>query len=103
MDKRGALEIAKRFIKSLPAKYNAKQAYLFGSYAKDTAHEYSDIDIALVLPKYSNAFDATVALMKISRKIDLRIEPHPIREKEFNESHPLVSEILKHGIPLNLR
>lgn len=100
MNKRGALEIAKRFVNSLPAKYATRQAYLFGSYAKETAHEYSDIDIALVLPKYSNAFDARVALMKLSRKIDLRIEPHPIKEKEFNNSNPLAFEILKYGIPL---
>ncbi len=100
MDKRTALEIGKRFIKSLPAKYTIKQAFLFGSYAKETAHEYRDIDIALVLPKYSNAFDARVARMKISRKIDLRIEPHPIVEKEFISLNPLASEILKYGIAL---
>lgn len=100
MDKRAALEIAKRFITLLPAKYAAKQAFLFGSYARETAHEYSDIDVALILPRYSNAFDARVALMKISRKIDLRIEPHPIKEKEFNNSNPLACEILKYGIPL---
>lgn len=100
MDKRTALEIAGRFIRSLPDRYAAKQAYLFGSYAKETADEDSDIDVAVVLPKYSNAFDARVALMKLSRKIDLRIEPHPIKEKEFNVGNPLASEVLKYGIPL---
>ncbi|MEX2233428.1 MAG: nucleotidyltransferase domain-containing protein [Cyclobacteriaceae bacterium] len=103
MDKKTALEIAGRFIKSLPERYAAKQAFLFGSYAKETAHEYSDIDIALVLQRYSNAYDVRVALMKLSRKIDLRIEPHPIKEKEFNYSNPLASEILKYGIPLNVK
>lgn len=103
MDKSTALEIARRFIRSLPERYSAKQAFLFGSYARETAHEHSDIDVALVLPKYSNAFDVRVALMKLSRRIDLRIEPHPIKENEFNDSNPLASEILKYGIPLNIK
>ena len=29
--------------------------------------------------------------------MDSRIEPHPFREKDFNITNPVVSEILKHG------
>ncbi len=36
-------------------------------------------------------------LMKIRRKIDSRIEPHPFREKDFIKSNPVVYEILKYG------
>ena len=35
--------------------------------------------------------------MRISRKIDSRIEPHPYREKDFILDNPVVSEILKYG------
>jgi uncharacterized protein len=35
--------------------------------------------------------------MRIRRKIDSRIEPHPFREKDFEITNPLVNEIIKHG------
>ena len=35
-------------------------------------------------------------LMRLRRKIDSRIEPHPFREKDFNITNPVVNEILNH-------
>ncbi len=35
--------------------------------------------------------------MRLRRKIDSRIEPHPFRKSEFEISNPIVSEILKYG------
>lgn len=39
-------------------------------------------------------------LKKLRRNIDLRIEPHPIGEKDFNFSNPFVYEISKTGIEI---
>ena len=100
MDKRGALKIAKHFLRGLPPEYSTKKAYLFGSYARGTAHRDSDIDIALILPVCENLFDTRVGLMQISRKIDLSIEPHPMAEVDFEEGNSLAEEIKKYGIPL---
>lgn len=100
MDKRGALKIAKHFLRELPQKYSAKKAYLFGSYAKGTTHKDSDIDIALIFTNCENLFDTRVGLMQISRKIDLSIEPHPMAEEDFEEGNSLAEEIKKYGIPL---
>ena len=36
--------------------------------------------------------------MKLSRKIDLRIEPHPIKELDFNSLNPFAYEIKNTGI-----
>ncbi len=36
-------------------------------------------------------------LMRLRRKIDSRIEPHPFRESDFNISNPVVNEIIKFG------
>jgi len=36
--------------------------------------------------------------MKLRRKIDLRIEPHPIMKSDFDNSDPLSFEVLKYGI-----
>jgi len=33
----------------------------------------------------------------LTRKIDSRLEPHPFREREFNQSDPVANEVLKYG------
>jgi uncharacterized protein len=74
------------------------QAHLFGSYAKDTADEWSDIDLALVTDNFvGDSFDFRFMLTKLARSIDPDIEPHPFLISEFNESNPVASEILKNG------
>ena len=72
--------------------------YLFGSYAKGTANDNSDIDLAIIFDNLSDAFDMQVELMKMRRKFDTRIEPHPFNESDFNISHPLAKEILNNGV-----
>jgi predicted nucleotidyltransferase len=73
---------------------------LFGSFAKGTQTDESDIDIAIVLSDFPNTREKQVELMKIRRAIDSRIEPHPFREKEFGESNPLANEVLKFGLEI---
>ena len=94
---------AKQFLQLLPAGLQVKKSYLFGSFAKETQKEESDIDIALVLGNMSDFFDTQRLLRQIRRKIDLRIEPHPIAEDQFNAQNPLAVEIQKTGIELGLK
>ena len=98
MDKRGAYEIAEKYIDSISSKYHITQAFLFGSYAKGTFHDDSDIDIAVIIDNVEDIIDAQIEMMKLRRKIDLRIEPHPILKNDFDYNDPLSYEILKHGI-----
>lgn len=67
------------------------------AHAKGTNHEESDIDLAVILKEFKNPMDIRLDLMRLRRKIDSRIEPHPLREKDFNVANPIVHEILKHG------
>jgi predicted nucleotidyltransferase len=98
MDKRDALDISKKYAEAVRAKYEFVKIILFGSYAKGNFHKESDIDIAVVLKNYNNLIDTQVDLMRLRRKIDSRIEPHPFREKDFDISNPLVYEIMKYGV-----
>jgi len=41
-------------------------------------------------------------LMRLRRKIDSRIEPHPFKEIDFNYTNPLVNEILKYGLEIKV-
>jgi predicted nucleotidyltransferase len=101
MDKGEALEIANIYIDSISTKYNIKQAFLFGSFAKGTNHDDSDIDIALIINNVADIIDTQIDMMQLRRKIDLRIEPHPFMQSDFNNSNPVVNEILKYGILIN--
>ena len=98
MDKRKALKLAQLYASIIRTRFDCKDIYLFGSYARGTFHDESDIDIAVILGDFDNSVDMQVRLMKLRRDIDSRIEPHPIREKDFNEFHPLAHDILTHGL-----
>ncbi len=97
MDQAEALDIARKYAEIIKDTFDYKRIFLFGSYMKGNFHEDSDIDIAIVFPDYANRMDRQVELMKLTRKIDTRIEPHPFRENEFELSDPFVKEIITHG------
>jgi predicted nucleotidyltransferase len=101
MDQNSAFEIVKEYIKHLKNnKYNVRKAYIFGSYANGKFDDNSDIDLAIVLRNLSNSFTTQIQLMKVSRKFDSRIEPHPIDETDFNSSNPFAYEIITKGIQI---
>lgn len=99
MDKTDALKVAQLYAKVIKENYNYNyiKVILFGSFAKGNFTENSDIDIAVVLNDYNNLMDVQLDLMRLRRKIDSRIEPHPFRERDFELSNPLVDEIIKYG------
>ncbi len=75
------------------------QAVLFGSYAKGTNSQYSDIDLAVV----SNDFEGkrlfdNIKLINAALKSSIDLETHPYRPEDFTEDNPFVKEILAHGI-----
>lgn len=101
MDKESALENVKEYISFLKRNdFNIQSAYIFGSYAKGTFNDDSDIDLAVVMNDLSNGFLTQVELMKISRKFDTRIEPHPFDEADFDTSNPFAHEILTTGVQI---
>ncbi len=75
---------------------------LFGSYAKGNFREDSDLDIAVISSDFGkNRLLERINLMKISSKIDSRIEPHPISLKDWHEGwKEIVFEINKTGIKI---
>jgi len=97
MDKTDALNIAQRYAKTVKNSFDFQKIILFGSYVKGDYHKDSDIDIAVVFADYGNRLDRQVELMKLTRAVDSRIEPHPFRENEFEISNPFVNEIMTYG------
>lgn len=104
MDKEDAYRIAEKYIAFLinEKKYDIRKAYLFGSYAKETQHTGSDIDIALIVKDVDDIIDLQIQLMFLRRDFSVDIEPHPIDEEDFTISNPLASAIMQTGIELQL-
>lgn len=77
-------------------------ASLFGSYAKGTATDDSDIDVCVVSPQFGNDYiDEMVGLRKIALTIDSRIEPVPLAPKDASDRlASLPVEVRKYGVPL---
>lgn len=98
----GVIETVKQYIMIIPKVFGVKKVYLFGSFATGKEKDESDIDIALVLENMPDFFSAQKQLMKLRRKIDLRIEPHPIKEEDFNSLNPFAYEIERTGIEINV-
>ena len=102
MVEREIIEIVEEFARVVAEKYECQGIILFGSYAKGSYHTDSDIDIAVVLKDYDNLLNIQLELMRLRRKVDSRIEPHPIKESDFNSNNPLFNEIRKHGEIINV-
>ena len=96
------IESAVKFVNQIPKELGVRKSYLFGSYAKGTAREDSDIDVAVVLDNMNDFFEVQMLLMRLRRKIDLRIEPHPINAKDFNENNPFAYEIVETGLEIDM-
>lgn len=99
MDKRDALKISREYLKRLKKnKLYFTEAWLFGSYARGSQHENSDIDIAIVLNESENhTFETDVKLMIIRKGDETLIEPHAFSREEFNRNIPIVNQILQYG------
>jgi predicted nucleotidyltransferase len=75
--------------------------YLFGSYAKGTAREHSDIDVALVVEHLGDDYsvwDTEPLLWKLGRQVDCRISPCVIaRDTDYAD---FLKEIQRTGIEI---
>ena len=88
----------RRFIeRSIQSGVALQEAYLFGSYAKGTATEGSDIDIAIITSRGKKDADL---LWMLRRPIDVLIEPVVFSPDRFSDESPLAWEIKKHGIQI---
>lgn len=92
--------IVDKYITIVKENYDVLAIILFGSYAKGTEHEDSDIDIAIITDDVkTDKFDEEVKLTLLRRKIDNRIEPHIISINDYeNDETPFIVEVKNTGI-----
>ena len=96
MDKKQAIEKVAEFIEAIKIKYHPQKVVLFGSYAKGTNNDNSDIDVAVIVDEITGDFlGETQGLYKIRRAIDLSIEPVLLELK--NDNSRFLEEITATG------
>ena len=103
MSKVEAKKIVRNYAKKLREKnYPFQTIYLFGSYAQNKSHKWSDIDVAVVSDKLKRNKDKNKFLLwDLRMDVDTRIEPHGFTVKDFQDnSDPMVYEIKKTGIKI---
>ncbi len=86
MDKAEVIECVKKYAAVLAHELPVTQVILFGSYVTGQAHEYSDIDVAVVFHDIATADYLAVLrrLTALSTPIDPMIEPHLLLETGNN-------------------
>lgn len=99
MDQREVIDKVKAYKLLLKEHLHFENMYLFGSYAKGTYRDDSDIDVAIIVDHIEgDYFSINPILWKLRRQIDDRIEPILI-EKKFDDAD-FLGEIQKYGIKI---
>ncbi len=75
---------------------------VFGSWARGTAGEDSDIDVCVVSFGFGDDYiQEMVDLREIALSVDSRIEPVPFSPEDFRDPYgTLASQIRKYSLPL---
>jgi len=95
MDKK-IIKIAERYAREVKNFLPVKMVVLFGSRAKGKATKSSDIDIAVVVDKFTGDYLKTSAeLFNMVRRVDKKIEPVLLSMK--NNKSGFLERILKEG------
>lgn len=103
MDKNDAIRISINYLNRLKStNIKFSEAWLFGSFAKGSYNDNSDIDIAIVLDdSVSHSFDTEIQLMILRKGEETMIEPHTFSKEEFNNNIPIVKQIIDNGIRIH--
>lgn len=100
MDQAAVIKKIKDYKILLSKHYKLRSVFLFGSYAKGTHREDSDIDVAVVVDELEGDYlDYAPLLWKLRREIDTRIEP--VLFEAGKDPAGFLEEIRKTGIEIN--
>lgn len=89
--------------KLLQAHLPVRSVILFGSVARGDAHEWSDIDVAIVCDPFdATRHDEAMRVRLLRRDIDIRISPVCFHPEDFsNRLFGLAQEIQRTGVEVH--
>lgn len=100
-----ALEYTKAYVRRLKGEgLPIVRAYLYGSYARDEAKDWSDIDIAILSPQFHDRFEAHKYLWGKLRDEETLygLEPIGIHPDNFVDESPIAYWIKREGIEVEI-
>ncbi len=100
---RAVVDIVRAYLQALPDfGIHPTRAILYGSFARDDTHAWSDIDVVVIAPEFDKPYDmALVEQLWIATKdADSRIEPIPCGEREWetDDGRPILEIAREEGI-----
>ena len=98
LTQREALGLVRKYKQVIAPRFNNEmKVIMFGSYAKGSAHPWSDIDVAVIVPKVDEDkwLDTSIAIGMDVDNVSLLIEPVLM---ERNEDSALYREVMHTGI-----
>jgi predicted nucleotidyltransferase len=96
LDKATVREIAARYAEEVKKVLSPDAVILFGSYVNGNPHEWSDIDIAIVINGFQgNWLETASMLCSLTRRVSIDIEPHLL--DETCDKSGFVGHVIKTG------
>lgn len=95
-----ALELVRRYKAVIAHHFGPDlKVMMFGSYAKGCPNEWSDIDVAVIVPKVNvdDWWNTAISLGRATHDISSYIEPILL---ETGENTPIYREVMRTGIPV---
>ena len=100
-DSKTITTIVQQYIDDVKKAMPIDKVYLYGSYAKGTQHQNSDIDLCFFSHAFESRrnFDILTELFYLKIKYDkeILIEPYAFPVSELYNDNPFVKEILRTG------
>ena len=95
-----ALELVRRYKEIIAPHFDSEmKVMMFGSYANGHPHEWSDIDVAVIVPKVDKDkwMETVISLNRAVDTISCYIEPILL---ERNEDTPIYREVMRTGVAI---
>ncbi len=102
-NKKTAIKLVELFAKDVKKSgLNLKKIILFGSYAKNQQHKWSDIDVAMVADEFIGVGFEDIKLFVKTLRNYITIQPRTYPTDYFKKGDPFIDEIKKTGIEIKL-
>lgn len=73
-----------------------ERVFIFGSVARGTNHEWSDIDVGVVSQKFkTNRFDEMIELQHLAKDVDPALSPVPLRPEDLDDRFDTIAEAIR--------
>ena len=92
----------RRFAQRIAERFDPEKIVLFGSFAYGTPHEYSDVDLLVVMPAYSEIHQSIRITLAFDREfpLDLIVRTPGRLRHQLAEGDSFLQEITSKGIVL---